>query len=231
MAGPIFRFPVHPGWLLVVVASLMSAAHAASLNGISGGTLDAWVQPTTVVAVCDNDFPDVPCVVPEWMTFDGHLKNNVSVLVLGTVTKKVKMKGGTVTVGSTGVVLDNVTQGGPGDIILDPGSFVDGKVTESGAGSVVANGDVTDGVTESGPGDLTVGPGATVGKDVKESGDGSLVVNGFVGGDAEEKDDGDMTVGSGAWIGADADSRPLGVCVIDPAATVVGTRKNLCALP
>ncbi len=156
--------------------------------------------------ICGSGPINVPCVVPFGTVFEGDLEWEADVLVLGEVEKKIKVDGGSVTVGSTGVVGDDIEQTGDGDITLEAGSSVDGKIKEDGPGSVFVDGSVGDpsiigdDVREEDDGDLTIGSNAVVDGHVKEFGAGSLSVDGYVSGSVEEEGDGDLTVGPGAVV-------------------------------
>ena len=92
-----------------------------------------------ILALCGVGPPNVPCVVPYGTVFDADLVWNADVLVLGEVTKKIEVLDGTVTVGSTGVVGDDIKQTGTGGVTVVTGGVVDGKIEEKGDGSVIVD--------------------------------------------------------------------------------------------
>ncbi len=122
--------------------------------------------PPSPTAVCGVGPTDVACVVPAGTTYMNNLDWDADVLVLGTVRNNLRVSGGTVTVGSGGIVGQNTTQSGPGGVIIAAGGINEGHVSESGPGSVTISGTVGRGASEGDAGDLVVTAGARIDKGV-----------------------------------------------------------------
>ena len=221
---------LHP----LLVRSVDSVVRSASFEDATGTfsipARTAAVFVDYALTVCGAEGPDEGCVVPAGTAYDGNVDVDGEVLVLGEVTGHVKARGGTVTIGTGGTVGKHIDQKGDGDVVLEAGSMLGGKVKESGAGSVVVAGWVGQDVEEKDAGDLTIAIGAVVGRDVKESGDGNVALFGpsTVGRDVKESDDGDLVAGAAVLVNRDADSSGSGTCTISPDATVGGKLKGDC---
>ncbi|NNE12466.1 MAG: hypothetical protein HKN41_09510 [Ilumatobacter sp.] len=165
------------------------------------GNVTVVTEHYRLLAICGNGPTNVPCVVPLGFVLDDDLEWNADVLVLGEVTGEIEVEDGNVTVGSTGVVGDDIEQSGSGGVTVAEGGIVDGTIEEEGPGSVIVDGVVLDDVSEEGDGDLAIGPDAYVDGTVEESGPGSLTVAGAVERHVREEDDGDLVVAGSATVG------------------------------
>ena len=217
----LFRFVLRIVAVMVVVSmSAIGFGHAASLGGLGSDELLSFkvdgtippppatttipppttLPPTTLPPIPSGNCgdkaadPNLPCVIPAGEVITKPVKWNSDVIVLGEVDANLKVTGGTITLGPTGIVRGNVNQSGPGGVVIAAGGTVDGQVIESGDGSVFIDGTVGKNVEERDAGDLVIGTNGLVRRNVSEFGAGSLTVQGTVDGDALEYGAGNLTV-------------------------------------